>query len=340
MSENAETSQQARGRKPKYWVFANKTFGTYGDRAWDMSWILKNGRYTLKRSERKRSQVRVGDVVYLRIYRLAYIGKFVIGGEWQPEPELEPGLPPTDPAGTFPMTNVVLWDELVPQDFVLHELSNGDFRSRVIEITRADAELIEEVQRTQLRPRGEGTRPSGERKGSVARDPELAMRAFLDSLPSSQVQVLLTFGQMGEIRGRDLPPPARSNPKWWSNRQEVSHAAQWLGAGWRCDRLYLKAETVVFRRREDDAIRQIPQYVAHLMEGTAVIASPGVKTICRWIRLCRQIGWNFEGTTLYERGGLDIAALTEAEAAEVEEDYHICKRELTRHQMTGLEQQA
>ena len=68
------------------------------------------------------------------------------------------------------------------------------------------------------------------------------------------------------------------------------------------------------------------------------MGSPGIKTICRWIRLCRQIGWYFEGVTLYERGGPDPAALTDAEAAEVEEDYHTSKRELTRHQMTGLDQ--
>ena len=353
MSDSAwATQKKTASAEPNYWVFANKSEGTYGHRIWDMSWILENNRYTLKKSERKRWQVKVGDVVYLRIYGQGYIGKFVIGGEWEPCPELDVNeLPPSDPPGTFAMNDIVLWNRLARQDLVIRDLSNGDVRSRVVEITRADGEMIEEVQQTQRPPSStarHGSRPHppvdvGVPSGSVRKEPsrqtpELAMRAFLDGLPSNQTQVSLTFAQMGAIRGRDLPPPARGNPSWWSNRQDVSHAAQWLGAGWRCDRVYLKAQIVVFRRRQDDPIRQIPQYVAHLMEGSSSMGSPGIKTICRWIRLCRQIGWYFEGVTLYERGGPDPAALTDAEAAEVEEDYHTSKRELTRHQMTGLDQ--
>ncbi|MEN6545957.1 MAG: hypothetical protein ABFE07_07955 [Armatimonadia bacterium] len=132
----------------RFWVFADKPEGTYGHRIWDMSWIIPNRRYTLKKSERQRSQVRVGDVVYMRIYGQAYIGRFVVGGHWQPCPELDVNeLAPDNPPGTFAMRDVVLWSPPVRQDLVLHHLSNGNLRARVIEITREDGLLIEAVQR-------------------------------------------------------------------------------------------------------------------------------------------------------------------------------------------------
>lgn len=146
--------------EPRYWVFANKQHGFYGHRIWDMSWILENDRYTLKTKEKNRAHVRVGDIVYLRIYGDAYIGRFRVGGEWRPfPPDVEKDRPeyPEYP-GTFAMADLVLWKRPVPQDLVIRDLSNGDMRSRVIRITGKDALLIEEVQASRERP-GEATGP-------------------------------------------------------------------------------------------------------------------------------------------------------------------------------------
>jgi hypothetical protein len=43
------------------------------------------------------------------------------------------------------------------------------------------------------------------------------------------------------------------------------------------------------------------------------------------------VGWYFEGTVLFERGGLSMDALNESERVEVEEDYVVCRRELRRY---------
>lgn len=122
-----------------YWVFANKPEGTYRGKIWDMYWILNNRRFPLEKDVHGYSRLKVGDVVYIRIYGQSYIGRFVVG-EWQACPEIEPTL---EGVGTYEMVDFDLWPRPVPQERVLGSLSNRDVRSRLIKITRDDALLIE-----------------------------------------------------------------------------------------------------------------------------------------------------------------------------------------------------
>jgi len=128
--------------EPNYWVFSNHAPGKYEDTIWDMDAILQTRRYSLSRSEGNCKKVRPGDIIYMRIYGDAFIGTFIIGGEWEQAPDNPQGH------GTFPMGDVELWDRPLPQALVLGELSNKNHRRRIASITRDDAVWIEAAQRT------------------------------------------------------------------------------------------------------------------------------------------------------------------------------------------------
>ncbi len=133
-------------KKPNYWVFSNHPEGRYGESIWDMSTVIQTKRYSLKKSEPNRAYVKPGDVVYMRVYGEAYIGRFVIGAEWEAEPpdrqKWEKAV-----AGTFPMTNVVMWSRPLPQDLIIRDLSNQNHRARIVGITHDDGLMIETAQR-------------------------------------------------------------------------------------------------------------------------------------------------------------------------------------------------
>lgn len=75
----------------------------------------------------------------------------------------------------------------------------------------------------------------------------------------------------------------------------------------------------------------IPRYVRGLLESSATIGHPDNRTLLNWIAFCRKIGWYFEGAVLFERGGLSLHSLDATERVDVEENYDVCKRELTRY---------
>ena len=45
-----------------------------------------------------------------------------------------------------------------------------------------------------------------------------------------------------------------------------------------------------------------------------------------WLRQCRRAGLYEQGRTIYEKGGLNLANLTDEQQIEAEDDYRICVR--------------
>jgi DNA modification methylase len=83
--------------------------------------------------------------------------------------------------------------------------------------------------------------------------------------------------------------------------------------------------------------RRIKRYVAYLTQGVPVPEKqrPSDATLAEWIRQCKLTGLYAEGKTLFEKGGLDLNHLSEEIAANVEEDYMVCLRMLSRVQPKG-----
>ena len=93
------------------------------------------------------------------------------------------------------------------------------------------------------------------------------------------------------------------------------------------------------RARTAGTNRQIKRYMAFLKDGVLLPANtrPSNATLAEWIRQCKRTGLFEEGRLLFEKGGLDLDALPEAEMVAVEEDYAVCMRMLAR---AGQEKQA
>ena len=45
-----------------------------------------------------------------------------------------------------------------------------------------------------------------------------------------------------------------------------------------------------------------------------------------WLRQCRRAGLYDQGKAIYEKGGLNLAKLTDEQQIEAEDDYRICAR--------------
>ncbi len=62
--------------------------------------------------------------------------------------------------------------------------------------------------------------------------------------------VPVSFAEIERILGVPLPGSARTHRSWWSNNPENNVATrQWLAAGYQTERVDLRKEKVVFRRR-------------------------------------------------------------------------------------------
>ena len=163
-------------------------------------------------------------------------------------------------------------------------------------------------------------------KGSYSR-----LGSFLEKMPDDQEQLALSFEELEKIIQRKLPRTAYIDRPWWANTKASPQGRSWTAAGWNVANIYLKAETVVFRRKGKDPLWSIHRYVKSLMEKNTIINRPDNDTLLKWIGLCRRIGWFFEGTVLYERGGFSLDSIGEIQATEAEEHYAICKRELKKY---------
>ena len=135
MSEHTEVS---------YWIFSNKPADFYGDSDFDMAAILERGQYYFKVSEKNRTHIRPGDVIYMRCIGESYLGRFVIGGAWVPDADGE--RKHSKATGYFPMAKVVIWTRPLPQWLVIRDITNQNLRARIIRITRDDSIRIETAQ--------------------------------------------------------------------------------------------------------------------------------------------------------------------------------------------------
>jgi len=156
---------------------------------------------------------------------------------------------------------------------------------------------------------------------------------FLACVPMVQQQLALSLDELEERIGRDLPKSARRLSEWWANATDThSQAKAWSSAGWEVCAVFLEAQpaVVVLRRPGCDPIRRISEAVGLLLTGRALPYRLDETDLARLIRLCKLLGWYFEGTVLYERASGSRAGLSEADQAEIEEDYSVCKRELNR----------
>ena len=168
--------------------------------------------------------------------------------------------------------------------------------------------------------RSNAARQSGETASGVKR-----LRQFFQSLPPEQSQVALTFEDFGRIRGRDLPQKAQDRRERWANTRNRS----WVQVGWEVQSLYRQSRLVVFRRIGTDTAENIRQYLRYVLDGRRPSGPrPTARDLIDWLRLCRRLGWYFEGVVLYEKGGIDLSALDDAEQAELEQDYFSCKRKM------------
>jgi hypothetical protein len=156
-------------------------------------------------------------------------------------------------------------------------------------------------------------------------------RSFLQSLTPDQRQLVLSFEEIESIIRKKLPNMASVDRPWWANTKTSPQGYSWTSSGWQVENVFLKARTIVFRKRGENPLISIPRYIRSLLESTAHMGWPDNHTLMQWIGFCRRVGWFFEGTVLYERSGLSLDALDDVAKVEVEEHYTVCKRELTRY---------
>lgn len=157
------------------------------------------------------------------------------------------------------------------------------------------------------------------------------LQEFFKTVPRQQEQVALNLSDFTDIMGHDLPNTAYKDRPWWANTDSSPQGKSWLSAGWKLDSIYLHGKVAVFRRKAEDPLTSIPRYIKAILDGGSHIMPPPVHKLTGWIRFCRKVGWYFEGKVLYEKGGLSMDSLSEAEHTEVDEDYAVCKRELMRY---------
>ncbi len=86
------------------------------------------------------------------------------------------------------------------------------------------------------------------------------------------------------------------------------------------------------RGRQAGINRRIKRYVAYLTQGVPIPEKeqPSDATLAEWIRQCKLAGLYEEGKTIFEKGGLDLNRLSEEAQVNVEEDYQVCLRQLSR----------
>ena len=161
------------------------------------------------------------------------------------------------------------------------------------------------------------TAPSGGQRGSSVRFAE-----FLETLPSAQNQIALTFAEVAELRGA-LPQSAFQYPSWWGNRDSPPY---WPSENWRVQDVHMNARIAVFRRKGSDTQAAIERYVRHLLAGDCPLEALAPARLLEWLRLCRQIGRPFEATILYERTLHDREQFSEKDADEAERIYTACRR--------------
>jgi hypothetical protein len=90
---------------------------------------------------------------------------------------------------------------------------------------------------------------------------------YLQSQPTEQDKVEMTFEEIELLIGGGLPKYARIHRSWWANNSS-SHvqSLQWLGAGWRVSAVSMTSERVTFTRIKEREQAYIEFYSALLSE--------------------------------------------------------------------------
>ena len=81
--------------------------------------------------------------------------------------------------------------------------------------------------------------------------------------------------------------------------------------------------------RESGTLRRIKRFANALIDGVPVRDKdrPGSDVdLLDWLRQCRRAGLYEQGRAIYEKGGLNLANLTDEQQIEAEDDYRICVR--------------
>ncbi|MGA7496787.1 MAG: hypothetical protein WBX00_08675 [Isosphaeraceae bacterium] len=81
--------------------------------------------------------------------------------------------------------------------------------------------------------------------------------------------------------------------------------------------------------RESGTLRRIKRFANALIDGVPVRDKdrPGSDVdLLDWLRQCRRAGLYEQGRAMYEKGGLNLAHLTDEQQIEAEDDYRICAR--------------
>jgi hypothetical protein len=157
------------------------------------------------------------------------------------------------------------------------------------------------------------------------------LRRFFQQVPPQQEQLAFTFNELAAVIGGKLPDTAFNDRSWWANTSSSPECPSWMKAGRRVEKVFLIAGTVTFRRKGDNPVKNIPQYIEKILNNPSYIIRPAPLTLVEWRRFCKRMGWYFQGVILYKKGGLNMDSLNESECAEVDEDYAVCKRELNRY---------
>jgi hypothetical protein len=80
---------------------------------------------------------------------------------------------------------------------------------------------------------------------------------FLQKQPAEEVP--MTFAEIERVIGGKLPPNSPQYPAWWSNNPSNNvMTKEWLRAGFRTERVDVKARKIVFRRVEQNRTQTPP----------------------------------------------------------------------------------
>src|SRR5882724_5109321 len=72
-------------------------------------------------------------------------------------------------------------------------------------------------------------------------------------------EVPMTFAEIERVIGGKLPPNSPQYPAWWSNNPSNNvMTKEWLRAGFRTERVDVKARKIVFRRVEESRTQTPP----------------------------------------------------------------------------------
>ncbi len=118
-----------------------------------------------------------------------------------------------------------------------------------IQHTETPASLVEEVNEAEEIALIEEDILTVEDKRLDARYAPLAI--WLQKVPITDESISLSFKEIEQIIGDELPASARLYRIWWSNNLKINpHARQWWEAGWRISTIRMAEEIVVFTRIE------------------------------------------------------------------------------------------